>query len=239
MACYENRPLVEVAAIQYAEVERHVAECERAYSAGSRVHCFWWLADLKGSASYRLLAGDRPAFIRGEVFSSTLGRLSAQYGAVDVFKEMGDAVLARSDSLRPILEIVCMARLIERLWRAGRPDQGGMQLTARTAVTFGPATRLRRETVVDFVGQPLDRLARVASQEQSPDVLCVIDDAAYQQDSQLLRQEFPFVSVAGPYLVSKEKLKAGESPVRYWELRTDDTEMGEYRDFFEPLRHLD
>jgi hypothetical protein len=227
-------PLSAVAAARLAAVEADVVASEHAYQAGRRSAAYWAMTDLRGSAAWRVLAGDRSAYVRAEVFSRAARELLQAHEGVEVLKELGDAVLCRSDGLRPLLEVACLLDMVGRGWATGR-DGGGPTLGARTAVTYGTAVRLERGDAHDYVGAALDRLARVSGVPQDGDVVLVIDDDAYNQDRDLL-MEYPYLRADGPSLLPARLRKAGEPAVRTWAVSTDRGAMADSRDNFVPYR---
>ncbi len=227
-------PLSAVAAARLAAVEAEIVAGEQAYQAGRRAAAYWAMTDLRGSAAWRVFAGDRSAYVRAEVFSRAARQLLLAHEGVEVLKELGDAVLCRSEGLRPLLEVACLLDMVGRGWAAGR-DGAGPTLGARTAVTHGTAVRLDRGEAHDYVGAALDRLARVSGVSQDGDVVLLMDDEAYRQDRALLA-EYPFLRVDGPNLLPDRLRKAGEPPVRTWAVRADRSAMSDSRDNFTPYR---
>jgi hypothetical protein len=232
----QGQPLSTVAAADFAACERVVADCEQRYRQARREPAFWALVDLRSSARFRGLAGDERAYVRMEVFVNAFRRRFAHYDEVEVLKELGDALLVRSRSLRPLIEVACLHHLVANLWATGRGAAQDISLAARTAVTFGVAEAVDRDGVVDYLGKPLDRLARLSSAPQDEDYLvAVIEDEARAQDRDLFA-EYPFLSTDGPHVLAAALLKPGEAPVHYWRVRAAPAALRDFRDYFSRLR---
>ncbi|HWC36278.1 MAG TPA: hypothetical protein VG650_15835 [Mycobacteriales bacterium] len=231
-----HAPVSAIVAHQLALSEAAIVDHERRYERGRRVTSFWAMWDLRGSAGYRIATGDRNAYIRLEAFVGTARRILGVYSGVEVFKELGDAVLVRSDDLRALLETACVLASLSNLWSVPRASSGP-NLETRCAVTYGLAVALDRPGAVDYVGSPLDRLARLASLQSGQDPLMLLDSEAHDRDPRLL-SEYSFLTVDGPHLLDPARLKPGEPPVRYFELAADPTAMGNCRNLFQDLRTL-
>lgn len=210
-----------VVASELAHVERDVSYCREVYERGGETHAFWALYDLRGSAAYRRLAGDQEAFVRAEVFVTTVRRFFRFYSGVEILREMGDAVLVKSEGLRPILEVTCLYDSVARLWHGQRSEAVDISLAAKAAVVFGRAVRLDRSSTPDYVGGPLDRLARLATENQPPDVLLMMEDEARKAGEELLSREYVYLRAHGPKVLSGTLVKAGETPLRFWEVSVD------------------
>lgn len=231
-----NAPASAVAANQLARIESDVLECEQLYETGRRVHSFWGISDLRGSARYRILAGDENSYVRAEVFVRALRRLYGAYSDATVMKELGDALLVRSEGLRALLEVACVYDAVARLWTVSRERDEDISLKAKFAIGFGDATQLARNNAIDFIGKPLDRLARISSEEADESVVFLLDDSAYEQGAELV-SEYPFLHADGPLTLPSSKLKPGEPPVRYWKVVIDRPAFGQFRARFAMLRN--
>lgn len=230
----ESAPFSAIVAEQLALSEASILEAERAYESGARTSAYWAIWDLRSSASYRLSAGDRNAYVRMEVFAHSAKRILSSYPGVAVFKELGDAVLVRSDGLRPLIESACVLSMLSDLWGAPR-GAGEPSLATRSAVTFGAAVELRARVATDFVGAAIDRLARLAGQEQKDGDLLLLDEGAYDSDPAIL-EEYGFLRSEGPLLLDASKIKPGESPIRYFRISADRGALVDFRHYFQALR---
>ena len=226
-------PFSAVAAEFLLAAERDVAAADDRYQKGESASAYWLMADLRSSAGFRQLAGDRQAYVRAEVFAGTFRRAVAPYPDASVFKELGDAVLVRSPGLRAAVEVACLHWAVDRTWAASRRSPLRPRLGARIAVSFGAAVRLDRDGSEDYVGTALDRLARISGEDQDDAVVFLIDDQGYRHGGDLLA-EYPFLTATGPHLAGRSK--PGEAAVRFWRVTGDVDGLAEFRDLFARLR---
>ncbi len=83
----------------------------------------WCMVDLANSSNYRLLNGPKLGYIRGETFFSLIKNVISKNNQVRLIKEIGDAVLLASDSLRPLLESIILISQIALNIRATSPKE--------------------------------------------------------------------------------------------------------------------
>jgi len=203
------------------------------YEEAQGVAAFWMMCDLRSSAKFRIASGEQAAFVRAFGFVEICRRLGSYFSDVQVFKELGDAVLVRATDARELLEFLVLLDLTGAYARVDEErDPRYPSLSMRSAITFGTAFKVG----ADYLGQPIDRLARVSGFKQlSDNTLAVLDSAARAQFIRLL-EEYPYVDLSDSMQVPAELLKEGEPTFRLHLLEVNRTAAADSRDFFARVR---
>lgn len=219
-----------VAKIQ-TQVMRHRENIEYAYERYPDATRFWAMIDLVGSSNYRLLNGPGKGYVRGETFFSLINEVITPYPEVELLKEMGDASLLAADSLRPLLEILILVDQVAFQMRLLAGDEQ-FPFAIRAGVSYGPAKRLNRpHKQQDYLGSPLDQLARILGIRSSEANLFLLE-AAYQTHGAIIAEYSDFLSVSGPKSLSGAESKGMLQPVYYREVKIDRRTLREFRNYF-------
>lgn len=218
-----------------AQVMRHRENIEYAYERYPDTTKFWALIDLVGSSNYRLLKGPGKGYVRGETFFSLVGEVITPYSEIELLKEIGDASLLSADSLRPLLESLVLADQVALQMRLLAGDEQ-FPFAIRAGISYGPVKKLTRTgKPQDYLGSPLDQLARILG-IRSSDTNLFLHEAAYQAQEAIVAEYSEFLSVSGAKTLSAQESKGMLQPVYYRELRVDRTELREFRKHFSPWR---
>jgi class 3 adenylate cyclase len=216
-----------------AQVMRHREDIEYAYERYPDTTKFWALIDLVGSSNYRLLKGPGKGYVRGETFFSLVGEVITPYPEIELLKEIGDASLLSADSLRPLLETLVLADQVALQMRLVAGDEQ-FPFTIRAGISYGPVKKLTR-TGQDYLGSPLDQLARILG-IRSGDTNLFLHEAAYQAQESIVGEYSDFLSVSNVKSLSPQESKGMLQPVYYRELKIRTAELREFREHFSPWR---
>jgi hypothetical protein len=231
-----SQPLRTLVAQLVTRTHETVSECEQRYRVQSDVTAYWLMIDLRSSASFRILAGDERAYVRTEVFNHLVQMLAEAYPDLEPLKEMGDAVLLRAVSPRTVVEVLSMVDAVSRMWLVDEGDTFP-SLDVRSAVTFGLAAQLAREEFSDYLGRPLDLLARISGVDpSSDDQIAVLDERSATELMGTIAAIYPFLSVSPSAPLPQELLKLGEPAQRVAHLTIDRAMFRDFRDYYAPLR---
>jgi hypothetical protein len=228
-----DSPLRNFASRLLADAHDLFQESAVAYESASGIPAFWMMCDLKSSASFRLAAGEKAAFMRALGFVQLCRSLAGRHANIQVFKELGDAVLVRATDPRELLEFLVLMDLVGAYARVDEArDAAWPSLEIRSAITFGRAFNIGG----DYLGQPLDRLARISGFKDASDNCIAVLDAAARREFDELLLEYPFVTLGPSFLVAQKLLKEGEPTFRLSEMRVDRAEAAKSTHYFAAAR---
>jgi class 3 adenylate cyclase len=217
------------------QVMRYRENIEYAYERYPDTTRFWGLIDLVGSSNYRLLNGPGKGYVRGETFFSLVNEVITPYSEIELLKEIGDASLLAADSLRPLLESLVLADQVALQMRLLAGDEQ-FPFAIRAGISYGPAKKLNRpHKPQDYLGSPLDQLARILG-IRSSDANLFLHEAAYQSQEAIIQEYSAFLSVSGAKTLSGAESKGMLQPVYYRELKIDRAALREFRNHFSPWR---
>jgi hypothetical protein len=174
-------------------VERDQEKFSQSYSALTDDTMVWCMIDLVNSSNYRLLKGPQLGYIRGETFFSLIRNVISSNNQIRLIKEIGDAVLLGSDSLRPLLEGVILINQIAQNIKSTSPDEI-YPFEIRSGFSFGIAKKLIRPSE-DFLGSSIDQLARIMVIRSSTSNT-LIQEEAYQHFEDILKEYNSFLTVS-------------------------------------------
>ena len=117
------------------------------------------MVDLVNSSNYRLLNGPKQGYVRGETFFTLIKNVISANNQVRLIKEIGDAVLLASDSLRPLIESIILINQISNNLKSTQPKEL-YPFEIRCGFSYGIAKKLIRPNE-DFLGSSIDQLARI------------------------------------------------------------------------------
>lgn len=226
-----------VTAVYVAKAHQLWSAAEVEYERGRDVYGYWAMYDLRRSAYYRELAGSASAFCRGETFTSILQTLLGAYDGVEIFKELGDGILVRSGNLRTIIEVTCVLDAVRRSWPGSDMRRHAPSFDFTCAVTQGEATQINRMGIPDYLGAPIDRVARLSGFRSADErQLVLLEGEVARESAAKLVQEYPFLAVLPAELLEPALQKAGEAPMRFNQVSIDRAGFDGFRRFFQPLR---
>lgn len=216
-----------------AEVLRVRDDSAAAYERYPDATFFWAFIDLSGSSNYRMAHGPREGYVRSEAFFTLVRTVVAPYSEVRLLKEIGDEALLTAPSFRPLLESVLLADATARnlglvIGTAEYP------FGVRACIGFGAAKRLVRPQD-DFVGSPIDQLARLMSVRSDRSSVLLHEDA-FRPSEDILREYSDFLSVGSSTMLSPELSKGMVRPVFYRELKIDARALGQFTGKFAPWK---
>lgn len=218
-----------------AQVMRYRENIEYAYERFPDTTKFWALIDLVGSSNYRILKGPGKGYVRGETFFSLVNEVITPYPEIELLKEIGDASLLSADSLRPLLESLVLADQVALQMRLLAGDEQ-FPFAIRAGISYGPVKKLNRpHKPTDYLGSPLDQLARILG-IRSSDANLFIHEAACQAQESILAEYSEFLSISGTKSLSGQESKGMLQPVYYRELKVERGELREFRKHFVPWR---
>lgn len=213
-----------------AEVLAKNETAARAYREFPDVSMHWCMVDLVGSSNFRLSQGPERGYIRGESFFSLVEAAIRPYGDIRVFKEIGDAALICSGSLRPLLEACVLMRMAARQLAPLAPS-ADYPFNVRMGIDFGVAKKLARPNE-DYLGESIDRLARIMTvRSERSNVL--IGEKAYKHNEAMLSSEYAeLCSFSEPLHLQLPSEKQLSEPVIYRETLLDDESAPYFSNFF-------
>jgi hypothetical protein len=212
-----------------AQVMRYREDIEYAYDRFPDTTRFWALVDLVDSSNYRILHGPGKGYIRGETFLALVRNVVTPYSEIEVLKEIGDAVLLSAESLRPLLESLILTDQVATEMALLTGDEQ-FAFAIRGGVSYGPVKKLNRPHK-DFLGSPLDQLARILGLREVGANL-FLHEAAYRTQEEIVREYKNFLSVSESKMLTKKESKSMLEPVYYRELRVDRVALREFRKHF-------
>lgn len=206
------------------------------YESAGPERAFWMMVDLRSSTAYRQFAGSKNAFVRGEVFVEMVRELCGLYSRTQVMKELGDGLLVKATSLRELLEIACLLHAIKRGWPSFDSRGDAPSLDYGAYMTYGDCVQLNRNDAIDYVGTPLDELARVSSYKNSdPSIVLTGSFGAFQAFGEVF-DELPFLSMGPPELLEASLQKAGEKRIRIVRITIDTERFDGFDRYFNKVR---
>ena len=190
---------------------------------------FWCIVDLVNSSNYRLLKGAGLGYIRGETFFNIVKRVIYKCNQIRLIKEMGDAVLLTSDSIRPLLESCVLMNKLALDIKNTQPEEL-FPLDIRIGISFGTAKKLIRKHE-DFLGSSIDELARIMNVRSEMSNMFV-QEQAYSNNIEVFEEYSSFLRVSHSLqLLSKDSKNMIEN-VFYRELIIDWEKFLEFNDCF-------
>ncbi|WP_159805193.1 hypothetical protein [Cellulomonas citrea] len=208
----------------------------KAYEGAPTVGGYWGMLDLRGSAAYRVAAGDRRSFARARVFSQLLGEIIDAYPGAEVFKELGDGVLLHATDWRTVIELPAVFDAINRYWHVEvDADPSYPSLEARASFTGGECVRVD----TDYLGAPIDLVARINGFD--PDVrdcIAVVEAGVRSSLVERASLEYPYIQFLDSMALPSRYLKQGEPPRRVSALVIDRAKFGDATNYFVPIRSL-
>jgi len=229
-----------VISARYAAIAHELwAKAEAAYQAGVSEAGYWMLVDLRRSAHYREVAGSAFAYARAETFVGIFAGMVERCENVSIFKELGDGLLVKSGSWRPLVEILCLADAVRRSWPAADARLRAPNFNFSAAIHFGECTRIDRGAgPPDYLGSAIDRVARISGFRDTDDtsLLAVIEENSARELRRSVGDEYPFLKLGRSELLSSDLQKAGEAPIRICRLRIDRAGFDGFREYFARFR---
>jgi hypothetical protein len=190
---------------------------------------FWCMIDLVGSSNYRIVYGPKKGYIRGESFFNLIRQVINPNINIRLLKEMGDAVLLSSSSLRPLLEcLILVDQVTGQIADLYKEDIYPFKI--RGGISFGTAKRIIR-SYEDYLGSCIDQLARIMSIKSDTSNLFLHEDA-YKPNRNILEEYSDFLSFSSPEKISKEISKNMVTDIYYRELHIDKKAFLDFRDHF-------
>ena len=216
-----------------AEVLKVRDDLEAAYDRYADATFFWAFVDLVDSSNYRIAHGPKDGYVRGEAFFTLIRTVIEPCTEVRLIKEIGDEVFLSAPSFRPLFEsLVLIDKTARNLALVVGTEK--YPFAVRGRIGFGPGKRLIRP-YEDFLGTPIDQLARLMS-VRSEDCNFLLHDAAYAPSEDILNEYSDFLRVGNQKMVPEELSKGMQKPVYYRELAIDGTRLQEFRDHFLPWK---
>ena len=201
-----------------ARVTRQREVIEQAYDSLPETLGYWAMIDLENSANYRLVSGAKAGYIRAETFFSLVRDVVGRSSETRVIKEIGDAVLLGSLSFRPIFECIILVDQVAYQMAAIAEDRD-YPFRIRSCIGFGNAKRIVRAHD-DYIGSPIDRLARIMGQ-RSESSRILIDDEAYRVSAEIAFEYRSVLKFSESMMLPAEISKGMTKPVTYREIRLD------------------
>jgi hypothetical protein len=210
---------------------------ENSYAGASATASYWMMIDLRRSAAYREVAGSERGYCRAEVFAGTVRELTDRYSSIDLFKELGDGLLLKGSNLRDMVEVVCILDAIRRAWGAGDARRNAPDFNFSCAITHGECMALVRDGVTDYLGSPIDHVARISGfRPQSEDLLLVLEATTADIAGRDVLTELDFLQLDSAESLPVELQKENERPIRVRRLRINRSLFDSSRRFFSRLR---
>lgn len=196
---------------------------------------FWAFIDLAKSANYRLTKGAKEGYVRGEEFYTLVYSAIAPYAAIQPLKELGDGVLLSSSEVRPMFEACALiAQAAEELAEVAGSES--FPFAVRIAIGYGPCKQLRDRLTSDFLGTPIDVVARLNG-AASPGEILVTEDA-YGPNRQVFDEYEGFVSFGRIEQLSAAESKSMVQPVSFRRASIDRAKMNAHEGNFVPWHEL-
>lgn len=212
-----------------ATIEGEQEKFTKSYSTLTDDTKVWCMIDLVNSSNYRLLNGPMLGYVRGETFFYLIKNVITFNKQVRLIKEIGDAVLLSSDSLRPLLESVVLINQIVRNLKATQPQEI-YPFEIRSGFSFGVAKKLIRQNE-DFLGSSIDQLARIMSVRSSASNI-LIQEEAYRHYEKIIEEYDSFLSVSEPKKLLPKETKNMIQDITYREISIDLESLLKFNDYF-------
>lgn len=190
----------------------------------------WMIADLVKSSDFRLTRGPERGYIRGEEFFALVRAARRPYGDIRLIKEIGDAVLLCCQGLRPLLEVGVLMVLAARQL-AYTADEKTYPFDVRIGFDFGLTKRLSGRENEDYLGEVIDRLARIMTLKPEAHKL-LIGERAHDLNQKLFAEYGKSFTVSGPLALDLPPEKQLVEPVVYREITIDPGGASEFSDRF-------
>lgn len=208
-------------------------EFRLAYRQLPNEQAYWALVDLAGSGQYRSTHGHEMGYIQGETFLRLAQSTVDPYQTASLLKEMGDAVLLRATDFRDLLEPILLMDLVAQALTARSKDPRHV-LAIRAGITFGPAKKLQRRGVDDYLGEAIDRAARLVS-HKNPVSNIILDESTVRQEEKATIGEYPSLSIGSRIVISAAEAKS-KDPLHCFPLLVARDLLLDFRDFFSVWR---
>jgi hypothetical protein len=212
-----------------ASVESEQEKSAKNYAVLTDDTKVWCMIDLVNSSNYRLLNGPSLGYVRGETFFSLVKNVITHNNQVRLIKEIGDAVLLASDSLRPLLESLILIIKITQNIKATQPEEI-YPFEIRCGLSFGIAKRLIRPNE-DFLGSPIDQLARIMSVRSQLSNF-YIQEEVYSHFKKILDEYGSFITISDPKKILPKDSKSMIQDIIYREIFIDWENLLKFNDFF-------
>jgi hypothetical protein len=217
----------------HALVLKQREDMEAAYDRHSEMNAFWAFVDLKNSANYRIARGPKKGYVRGETFFAIVRTVIGPAEDVRLLKEMGDAVMLSCRDFTPLLESVLLIDHVARQI-AGDAEDAEYPFGVRAGLSSGPAKRLIRDNE-DFLGRPLDELARIMT-VRSANTNLLIHDHVFTAARDFLAEYAEVVTVGDAVMIPAAMTKGAVEPIYYRELIVNQSSLGKFRRGFSSWR---
>ncbi|MEQ1764524.1 MAG: hypothetical protein ABL984_15445 [Pyrinomonadaceae bacterium] len=187
------------------------------------------MVDLVGSSNHRILNGAKLGYVRGETFFALIREVISRCPSVRLIKEMGDAVLLTADGLRPLLETVIIVTQVAHLLRVTHPNEP-FPFGVRAGLGAGVIKKIIRPHE-DFLGTPIDELARIMNvRSETSNIL--IDDDAYRNNISWWKEYDEFLSVSDVIKLPVTNSKGMTKNIYYRELVVSEAEFQDFNENF-------
>lgn len=231
-----NSPMRSVSAHLLARAKDIEEGVYKAYGRAPTVGGYWGMLDLRGSAAYRVSAGDRKSFARARVFSELLSEIVCTYPGAEIFKELGDGVLLHATDWRAVVELPAVFDALNRHWRVEvEADSTYPTMEARASFTYGECVQVG----TDYLGSPIDLAARINGYDpKMSNSIAVVESEVRKQISVKASSEYPYISFTETKPLPSHYLKPGEQARRISALVIDRKQFGNATDYFASIRSL-
>lgn len=216
-----------------AEVLHRRDELLAAYDRLPDTSMYWSFVDLVSSSNYRLTHGAKEGYVRGESFFTLVGEAVSPPDAIHRVKELGDGVLLASREFRPLFEACVLIGQVSHQLAQVAGDQR-YPFAVRTAIGYGPAKRLPSRPMDDYLGSPIDTLARLSTIATPNDL--VVTRTSLDPNRQLLDEYRDFASLSGPHQLSETQSKGMVEPIYYYRVAINRELAGGFESGFSDWR---
>src|ERR1043165_565272 len=200
-----------------------------AYDRHSETSAVWAFVDLKASRNYRIARGPKKGYVRGETFFSIVRAVIAPAEDVRLIKELGDAVLLSCRDFTPLFESLLLIDHVA-FQMAAVTDDAEFPFGVRAGMSSGPAKKLLRDSE-DFLGRPIDELARVMT-IRSPNTTLLLHDNVYGVAKDLFGEYSEFLSLSEPIMIPAAMTKGALEPIYYREALLNRPALGSFTKSF-------
>jgi len=212
-----------------ASIEGKQEEFFKSYSSLTDDTKVWCMVDLVNSSNYRLLNGPKQGYVRGETFFTLIKNVISANNQVRLIKEIGDAVLLASDSLRPLIESIILINQISNNLKSTQPKEL-YPFEIRCGFSYGIAKKLIRPNE-DFLGSSIDQLARIMSVRSETSNIC-IQEEAYSHFEKILQEYNSFLRISEPKKLLPKDTKNMIQDIIYREITIDWENLLKFNDHF-------
>lgn len=211
-----------------ARVMREREDIEAAYDLFPDLSNFWSLIDLTASSNFRLAHGPKEGYVRAETFFAIVRQVITPYAEVRLIKEIGDAVLLTAPGFRPLFESLLLVDQVA--YQMGAiTGSGDYPFAIKGAIGHGAGKRLTRR-YEDFVGTPIDQLARLMTHSSKAPLL--LHEDAYRPARDIIDEYASIVTLSDPLLLSPKSSKGMIRQVYYREIVVDRNALKDFRKYF-------